>query len=161
MYLPQPLTSNFLQNQRGVTVHQIGILGSVSSLGNVVLTLVMGFFHPGVGFLFGQIAVGIFALLLWRNNQIFWYALGYFLMGGFRASRAMISAQIGILISKTNMGLAFGIAETVSGVALILAPPLAGLLYNQNPVLIFQTACVVIMASITVSLLYYLIKYQH
>ena len=160
MYLPQPLTSNFLQNQRGVSVREIGILGSVSSLGNVLLTLGMGFFHPGAGLLLGQIAMGVFALLLWRTSQFQWYALGYLLMGGYRAARAMISAQIGTLISKENMGLAFGITETVGGIAIILAPPLAGLLYDRDPLLVFQVTCGAIIIAVMVSFLYYLAKNQ-
>ena len=37
MYLPQPLTPRFLQNERGLSLENIGLLGSIGSLGNAVL----------------------------------------------------------------------------------------------------------------------------
>ncbi|MBC8506664.1 MAG: MFS transporter [Anaerolineales bacterium] len=42
MYLAQPLTPNFLQTQRQLSLDQIGIILSAGSLGNVVLNLVIG-----------------------------------------------------------------------------------------------------------------------
>jgi DHA1 family multidrug resistance protein-like MFS transporter len=154
MYLPQPLTPNFLQNQRALDVSKIGLLGSINNLGNVVLIFGLGFLNSQTGFLLGQAAVGLYALLLWRGGTLPWYAIGYFLLGGYRASRALAVAQVRSLISSANMGLAYGMIETVSGIAIILAPPLAGLLYERSPIMIYPTAFALIVISLFAGIVY-------
>jgi MFS family permease len=153
MYLPQPLSPNFLQNQRNLGLVQIGQLYSISSLGIVVLNLVLGQINARLGFLIGQVAVGLFALILWRSNGFIMYGLAYFMLGGFRAARTLATAQIRSIVSNSNMGLAFGIAETSTAMALFLAPPLAGFLYERNPLNIYSLSLVLIACSVLVSAL--------
>jgi len=140
MYLPQPLTSKFLQNERGLTLATIGLLGSVGSFGNAVLNLVLGQFAARTGFLVAQVSVALFSLLLWRGVGVPWYALGYFLLGGFRAARSFIYAQIRPLIHPAQMGLAYGVAETFTSLGMTLAPLLAGVLYMRVPVLVYPVS---------------------
>lgn len=138
MYLSQPLAPNFLQNVHHLSISQIGLLGSVSSTGTVILNLVIGTLNARTGLILSQVAAGFFPLLLWKGLGLPWFAVAYFMLGGYRAARSVSIAHIRSLISTANMGLAYGIAETVSGAAIILAPPLAGFLYENNPVWIFQ-----------------------
>ena len=126
MYLPQPLAPRFLQNERGLSLESIGLLGSVGSLGNTLLALVLGQFAARTGFLLAQVSVAAFSLLLWKGTGLGWYALGYFLLGGYRSVRSLIYAQIRPLIHPAQMGLAYGVAETFNSLAVILAPLLAG-----------------------------------
>jgi MFS family permease len=49
------------------------------------------------------------------------------------------------------MGLAFGLAETLTAMALFLAPPLAGFLYDRNPLSIYFLSLVLIAGSVLVS----------
>jgi MFS family permease len=137
MYLPQPLTSRFLANERGLSLASIGLLGSVGSLGNTVLNLVLGQLAARTGFLLSEVAVAAFALLLWRGTGLPWYALGYFLLGGYRAARSLITAQIRPLIHPAQMGLAYGLAEAGNSLAVVLAPLLAGAVYTRGPLLIY------------------------
>jgi MFS family permease len=137
MYLPQPLTPRFLSNERGLSLASIGLLGSVGGLGNTVLNLVLGQFAARTGFLLAEVSVAAFALLLWQGTGLPWYALGYFLLGGYRAGRALISAQIRPLIHSVQMGLAYGMAETLNSLAVVLAPLLAGAVYTRGPLLIY------------------------
>jgi hypothetical protein len=65
------------------------------------------------------------------------YALGYFLLGGYRAARALIYAQVRTLVHPAQMGLAYGIAETFNSLAVVLAPLLAGQVYTRDPVLVY------------------------
>ena len=132
-YLPQPLSPNYLQNQRGLNLTQIGLLYSATNLGIVIANLGLGRLETRIGFIAGQAAVAVFTLLLWKGSGYPWYILAYFLLGGFRATRALASAQVRSLVSPGAMGLAYGIVETVSGSATILAPFLAGVLYSLNP----------------------------
>ncbi len=137
MYLPQPLTPRFLQNERGLSLESIGLLGSIGSLGNTLLALVLGQFAARTGFLLAQVSVAAFSLLLWKGTGLGWYALGYFLLGGFRSARSLIYAQIRPLIHPAQMGLAYGVAETFSSLAVMLAPLLAGVLYTREPVMVY------------------------
>jgi len=57
--------------------------------------------------------------------------------GGFRTARSLVSAQVQGLVLPSEMGLAYGIAETVQSGAWIAAPTLAGLLYTRDPGLMY------------------------
>jgi len=148
MYLPQPLAPNFLQNQRGLSLIQIGQLYSIGGIGIVFLNLILGQLEARLGFLIGQLAVGLYAVLLWKGTSLPWFAVAYFLLGGFRTARSLATAQIRSLVQQVNMGLAYGLAETSSAFATILAPLLAGYLYERNPVWIFPFSAVTILLSL-------------
>jgi hypothetical protein len=61
--------------------------------------------------------------------------LGYFLAGGFRTSRSLVAAQVEALVHKSEIGLAYGLAETAQAISLVAAPALAGILFAANPAL--------------------------
>lgn len=151
MYLPQPLTPNFLSNQAGYDLSQIGILFSVSSVGVVVLNLLLGSLPALTGFLIGQAAVVLFTLILWWASGYAWYVVGFFMLGGFKTARNLGVAQVRQLVPSAKMGLAYGVTETVGGTAVILAPILAGLLYTQNPTLMYAIGFGLIVISIYIS----------
>jgi MFS family permease len=151
MYLPQPLTPRFLQDERGLSLQSIGLLGSVGSLGNSLLALTLGQLTARAGYLLGQVLVAGFAVLIWQGTGLPWYALGYFLLGGFRSIRALTFAQIRPLIHSAQMGLAYGVAETFSSLAMILSPLLAGLLYTRGPALVYPVSLSLIAVTLIVS----------
>jgi MFS family permease len=159
MFLPQSLSSNFLQNERGLSLGQIGQLGAISSLGVVVLNLVLGQLDARKGFLLGQVAVGLFALMLWRGTGIPWFVGGYFLLGGNRTARSLAAAHTREFVEKSNMGLAYGITETVSSAAIILAGPLAGYLYSLNPILMYPVSLGLVIGSILCGALFFVTQY--
>jgi hypothetical protein len=150
-YLPQPLSSNFLQNVHDLTFGQIGQLGSIASLGIVVLSLTLGHLSAYWGFLLAQVAIGVFAFSLWRGQNMAWFLVGYFLLGGYRVARTMATAQTRSLVHQGNMGLAYGITEMVSSSAIILAPPLAGYLYSKNPSLMYPISLGLILITLAAS----------
>jgi MFS family permease len=151
MYLPQPLTPNYLSNQGGYDLSQIGILFSISSVGVVVLNLILGSLPALTGFLIAQSAMAIFTLILWRASGYAWYVVGFFMLGGFRTARNLGVAQVRQLVPSAKMGLAYGVTETVGGTAVILAPILAGVLYTQNPTLMYAIGFGLIATSIIIS----------
>lgn len=154
MYLPQPLTPNFLQNERGVSLIQLGWIISAGSLGNVLFNLLLGQFYPLLGFVLGQVCVGLFALFLWQGDAPVWYAAAYFLMGGYRAARMLVFAQVRWLIHQAQMGLAYGITEAVNSFAVILAPLLAGFLYDKDPASIYALSLFLIALGVVFSLVF-------
>jgi predicted MFS family arabinose efflux permease len=154
MYLPQPLTPNFLQNERGITLSQMGSIGSLGNFGNVVFNLVLGQLNAGIGLALGQVCVALFATLIWKGTVQPWYMLGYFLMGGYRAARMLAMAQVRLLIHPAQMGLAYGISEAGSAMALILAPLLAGYLYDKDPASIYPLSLLLITIGVIVGLIF-------
>jgi DHA1 family multidrug resistance protein-like MFS transporter len=151
-YLPQPLTPVFLQNERGINLDQIGQLGALSCLGMAVLNLVLGGLNARLGFFLGQAAVALFAFLMWRGSGMWWFSLGYFLLAGYRVIRPLISAQVRDLIHGSQMGLAYGITETINALPTIIAPPIAGLMYDRDPVSIYPVSLIIIVVSLVISL---------
>ena len=153
-YLPQPLSPNFLQNQRNLSLSQIGQLYSMSSIGVVVLNLALGQLPARVGFMLGQAAVGLFALLLWQGSGLPWYLIGYFLLGGYKTARSLATAQMQEFVHQAKMGLSYGLTETVSSTAMILSPILAGYLYDLRPTWMYSVGVALVSVSILVNLLY-------
>ena len=154
MYLPQPLTPNFLQNEHGITLSQMGTIGSLGNFGNVVFNLALGQFSSGIGFALGQICVALFAFLIWKGTGQPWYMLGYFLLGGYRAARMLAMAQVRLLVHQSQMGLAYGISEAGNSMALILAPLLAGYLYERDPASIYPLSLLLITIGVIISLIF-------
>jgi MFS family permease len=154
MYLPQPLTPKFLENVRQLSLGSIGLLGSIGSLGNALLNLLLGQLTARTGFLLAQLLVVAFSLLLWQGTGLPWYALAYFLLGGYRVARALVFAQIRPLIHPGQMGLAYGIAETFNSLSIVLAPLLAGVLYTRDPVLVYPAAVALILLGLLATALF-------
>ena len=94
-----------------------------------------------------------FAWLLWTRSSLPWNFIAYFILGGYRAARSLAVAYIRTTVSGSNMGLAFGLAETMTALALFLSPPLAGYLYDQDPVRVYQVSMVMIAITLLVNIL--------
>ena len=158
LYLPQPLSQNFLQNERGLNLTQIGQLIAMRSVGLVVLNLGLGQINARLGFLLAQVGMALFSLILWQGTNMLWYSVGYFLLGSYQTCRSLAIAQGRSLIQTARMGLGYGMIETAMTSAVMIAPPLAGLIYAQNPVWIYPISIVLIAAALLVSILFSPIK---
>lgn len=153
-YVPQPLSPNFLKNQQGLSLSAVGQLISLAYLGTAVLTLTLGRLEARLGFLLGQVGVAAFALLMWRGFGFPWYALGYFLLGGYRALRVLGVAQVREFVQGSQMGLAYGIAEMLGALTALLAPPLAGYLYSLDPARMYPVGLGLICLGAGITLLF-------
>jgi MFS family permease len=138
LYFPQSLASNYLQNEKGLSLTQIGMLGAVGGIGNAFATLFLGSFTALTAIFLGQAMMMVYAFLLWKGNGMPFYMLGYFLLGGYRLIRAMFVGFSRPLVHARELGLAYGILETVTGLAVIIAPGIAGMLFSRQPALIFS-----------------------
>jgi predicted MFS family arabinose efflux permease len=137
LYLPQPLSQNYLQNEQGLNLSQIGQLIATRSLGIVVLNLSLGQLTAHLGFLLAQVGVALFSFLLWRGVSMPWYMAGYLLLGSYQTARALAVAQGRTLFRSVNMGIGYGLIETAMAISVILAPPIAGMIYVENPIWIY------------------------
>jgi MFS family permease len=151
MYLAQPLTPNFLTNVRGLSLSETGLIFTAGALGNSLMAIFLSRAEPRRGFLLAQMLVILFSLCIWKGSSLPIFALGYFLLGGFRASRPMALAQARDLVHNSQMGFTYGIIETISSIILILTPPLAGILFGIDPVIVYPLSVVLIGISILIS----------
>jgi MFS family permease len=153
-YLPQPLTPNFLKGVRELSLTETGWVFSAGALGNSLLALAFSRVKPRNGFLAAQFLVAFFALLIWRGVGMPIFMLGYFLLGGFRVMRPMAMAQARSLVHTSQMGLTYGTMETVSSIIFIIAPPIAGFIFERDPFFIYPLAMGLIGVSIVVSYIF-------
>ena len=151
MYLAQPLTPNFLTGVRGLSLSKTGIIFTAGALGNSLMAIFFSRVEPRRGFLFAQMLVILFAMFIWKGTSLPVFALGYFVLGGFRAGRPLAQAQARELVHDSQMGLTYGIMETVSSVIFILTPPLAGVLFEFDPIIVYPLAIGLILISIFVT----------
>ena len=151
-YVPQPLSSNYLRNEQRLSLSTIGGLISIAYLGTTVLALVLGQLEARTGFLLGQIGMAGFAMFLWQGLGLGWFAIGYFLLGGYRPLRSLGVAQVRGFVHRSQMGLAYGIAETLGSASTLLAPPIAGVLYAHDPEMMYPTALALIALGIGITL---------
>jgi MFS family permease len=154
MYLSQPLTPNFLANVRGLSLSKTGIIFTVGALGNSLMAILFSRVQPRRGFLFAQALVIFFAFLIWKGTSLPIFMLGYFLLGGFRAGRPMVMAQARELVHDSQMGITYGVMETISAVIFIVTPPLAGILFEYDPKIVYPLSIGLITVSILVSYLF-------
>jgi MFS transporter, DHA1 family, multidrug resistance protein len=154
MYLAQPLTPNFLTEVRSLSLSKIGILFTVSAVGNSLMAILFSRVEPRRGFIFTQVLVILFALIIWRASVPSLFALGYFLLGGYRVSRPLALAQARELVHNSQMGATYGIMETVGAVIIILAPPIAGILYERDPMIVYPVTIGLLAISIVISYLF-------
>ena len=161
MYLAQPLTPNFLEGVRGLSLSETGIIFTAGALGNSVMAILLSRVPPRRGFMVAQALVILFSLSIWKGTSLPLYVLGYFLLGGFRAGRPMALAQARELVHDSQMGVTYGIMETISSVIFILTPPLAGILFERDPVIVYPLSIGLIVVSIIISYLFSPRKVSH
>jgi len=138
MFLPQPLSPNFLQNQRGMKLSEIGQFLSFAGMGVVFFNLVLGHLPLRWGYLAAQVVMLVFSLCLWQGEGYLWLGLGYFCMGSFRTARSLAASQAKEFLPDHRLGIGYGAVESLDGLAMMLAPLLAGWLYSIHPEWIYQ-----------------------
>jgi MFS family permease len=148
LYLPQPLTPNFLQNQRGINLLRIGQLLSARGVGVVLLNLAFGQLNARLGLLLAQGCMALFSLLIWLGGSFPVYMFAYLMMGSFITARGLVLAQGRSLVQVTNMGAGYGLMETVMSLAIVLGPLLAGYLYSIQPEWIYAASVALILAGL-------------
>ncbi len=161
MYIAQPLTPNFLEGVRGLSLSQTGLIFTAGALGNSLMAIAFSRANPRRGFLAAQALVTLFAFFIWKGTGLPVFALGYFLLGGFRAGRPMAMAQARELVHDSQMGVTYGIMETVSAIIFIVTPPIAGLLFEIDPFIVYPISIGLIAVSIILSSIYLPRKEAH
>lgn len=137
-----PLAPNFLADRRGLDVAQVGMLGSASAVGWIIISLVLGRRHPRRGFMAAQALLMLSLVVLLWGDGLGWFVAAYFLRGAFSSSRSLAAAQVGRVVNAPEMGMAFGLMDTLTAFALMIAPATAGVLYALDAARPFQVSLV-------------------
>jgi MFS family permease len=135
--IPTQLTSLYLQDVHQFNFQQIGMTGTIGSIGTALLMILLGSLRVPTGMLIGQLLVAAFSLLMWRGQNAAVLFTGYLFVGGSRLYRSMTLAFARPLVNAKGIGFAYGLVETGNALAIILAPLAAGLLYNYQPEAVF------------------------
>ena len=138
-HLGIPLAPNFLRDVRGVDLAAIGVLGSVNSLGALVLTIGLGRWPRSRtgGLVLAELSVASYSFLMLTASAFPVVALGFFMRGGVGALRQLGASRLGEMMPPQSMGLGFGIYSTVVNLAFTFSPYIAGQLYAVNPIFPF------------------------
>ena len=131
--VPQQLTSLYLQDVRHISIQQIGTMGTIATIGAVIIMFSLGNLPVSIGMLIGQLLLAGFALLMLRGQGVIAWFLGYFFVGGFQLYHSMALAFSRSLVKVGDTGLAYGLVETGTALAFVVAPLAAGFLYNYRP----------------------------
>lgn len=136
-----PLMPNFLQEVRGLDVALIGLLGSVNALGVTAANLIFGrLSRPRVGLLIALSATAAALALLLATGSLPLLFGVYLLRSGWNLAVSMTLAQVGRMVSQAEIGLAYGVLETMVALAQMLGPLAAGALYAAQPARPFQVS---------------------
>ncbi len=151
LWLGNPLAPNFLQDRWEIDVSQVGLLGSVGSLGGVTMALFLGRRSPRVA-LASLLAAGMIYLVVMLNvGQVGWLATAFFLRGSVPLARQFIDSISARIVSPSQQGLAFASSATVQQAGNAVAERAAGSLYALQPALPFQTGLVLIPIALCVT----------
>ena len=154
VYLAYDFAPKFLSEVKHIDLEQIGWLGTLNAIGGFTLNQYLGRRPPRRGLV---LAIGLSMLqilIMLQASWVGWFALAYFLRGGVNAIRSLITALVTRIVKPSQLGLAFGLSETVSTAGDAVAPLLAGQLYALAPHLPFTIA--LILSPIIAALVWFL-----
>jgi MFS family permease len=151
--IPTQLASLYLQNVHHLSIQQIGMTGTIASLGMAVIMFALGSLPAPAGMLVGQLLVAAFSLLMWRGQNTAAFFTGCLFAGGARLYRSTTLAFARPLVKLADIGFAYGLVETGNALAVILAPLAAGLLYDYRPEAVFIAGLAAIAITIVMNLL--------
>ncbi|MBI5350046.1 MAG: MFS transporter [Chloroflexi bacterium] len=125
------LAPKFLADVKMINVAQIGWIGSINAIGGFLLNQLLGRRPPRRGLMLLMGLILIYSLILVNTSWIGWFALAYFLRGGYFSFRSLIGALVTRLVPPAQFGTSMAVAETVMNGAAATAPALAGLMYEK------------------------------
>jgi MFS family permease len=133
--LGQVMLPNFLEDVHGLTVAQIGWLGTLGSLGVMLLSLLLSRLpsERRGSLIWGQV-VALLALTLFLNTPaLLIISLAYFIHGSNRLVRPIVDARLAHSLTPATLSFGYGFREMAMRSGLAAAPYVAGLLYAYNP----------------------------
>ncbi|MBE3520111.1 MAG: MFS transporter [Firmicutes bacterium] len=145
-FLAIPFSTPFLRDVAGLDLAEIGFLGSVISVGGVLLSPVLGHFSDRAGREQGLAAslalLGVSFLTLVATRTFGGLVLSMLLRGVAGVSWSLFSAIAAIAMPQDMRGRGFAVVSLVTAIAQTIAPYPAGLMYARNPSLPFVLSAI-------------------
>jgi MFS family permease len=151
--LGQVMAPKFLVDVRGFNVAQIGLLGTVGSLGIILLSLLFGQLRgdrPWAMALSQAVAIGA-SLLLLISPALPLIVLAYFIHGSNRLIRPFMTGRLARSLDQATLSFGYGFYETAMRLGLAVAPYLAGLLYARQPALPLSVGALCVCATLALT----------
>ncbi len=148
MQVGLPFMPNFVVEARGFDIGVVGLLGSANSLGTVACNLLLGQRLPRRGFMLGQALMFVSLVLLLAAGSPPWLLLAYFFRSGWYLAHNMAAAQVIRVVEPPETGLALGLTETMTALAAIIGPLVAGVLYQRDRAWPFLISLALIAATL-------------
>lgn len=127
------LLPNFLEDVGGFSQAQIGVLFSVSFLGAFLGNILVARVQPRTGFILLLMASWLGMLLLLASKRPFLAGIAFFLFGSLTTMWLIKAACSSRAVSDEKQGIAFGLIESISFLAMSAAAGIAGVLYGSTP----------------------------
>lgn len=154
-YMVQPLIPQYLGDQVGASLAFIGLAGSIMSLGQAVITMLLGRCADRWGTLValgGNTLVFSAAMLgLVVVRGLVPLAGALFLGGAFMAGQGVALAGVGEVLGGAATGRAFGLFNVAVAASSIIGPYAGGVLYERSPAVPFL-ACAAALAVLSLVL---------
>lgn len=133
LFVAYELMPNYLQEAKGLSFAQIGLLFSVASLGTSAINLLAGRANPRWNFALALGVVWLALLVVWRGASMAALIPAFFGVGTIWVVRTLTLARIAGVVSGRNQALAFGVTETALSIAAAAAAGTAGRLFGLTP----------------------------
>jgi MFS transporter, DHA1 family, multidrug resistance protein len=131
------LLPNFLQDVHDVSVSNIGLLGSISALGSIILGIALNrvsfLQKPQVILMLAVGVVGAALLILLLGNIVWLFGFAFFLRGGYFVAWSLFYAVLADVTPTWLRTRVYVVAEILGEGGYSLAPFLAGPLYGITP----------------------------
>jgi predicted MFS family arabinose efflux permease len=158
LFVAAPLAKAFyptyLGEVQGYSTALLGVMGMMSAVGITLSSLGLGRMAAWTAFWLGQglIIIGLVVLALWHEPPL--VALGYALTGSWYAMRPVTTSLISQVVQEHQRGAAFATIELLVAGGTLLAPFIAGRLYERGPLLPLMWGLGAALLTLGLSLLY-------
>lgn len=152
LYLGRVLAPNYLQEQGGLDVAQIGRLGTAAAAGTVVFNIILGRTRVRTGLLFSQLGMVFAMVMILAVPEYPFVWIIYFLFGLYGTANYILTGMVAPLVSDTISGMIFGFQSMSLGFSIVLSSFIAGILYEYDKRLPFVTAAVLLVLLLSLTL---------
>ena len=129
----QPLSSQYLEDVRGLSNTIIGALGSVNALGTAFFSVALGRMTALRGFYVNLLLVMVAFALFMISGAWPVIVAAMFLLGAHYTTRPFAASVVSERVSEHHHGMAYALVEMLAGLATVVGTNAAGVLYGGNP----------------------------
>jgi MFS family permease len=131
------LVPNLLQNVHGVSLSQIGYLGSLAAVGSITLGLLLNnlkiFENSMLSYSLAISSVAIALALFVFGQSLWFFAIAFMLRGGLLATFSVMYSTLSDVTPERIRNRAYVVAEFMAGMGFTLAPFAAGWFFEVRP----------------------------